>query len=110
VLLDSEAAESKRYSPGTTTPSFDPAIESADLAEWRQFIAGFFTAEGTFEVTVNNGDRLLPRATITVRADDWPLLLDLRAASGARLGHRREALAAERKAAAASIAAAASFT
>jgi hypothetical protein len=81
--LHARLSESKRYSPGTTTPSFDPAIESADLAEWRQFIAGFFTAEGTFGVTVNNGDRLLPRATITVRADDWPLLLDLRAASGA---------------------------
>jgi len=53
--LRSRLTEAKRYSPGTTTPSRDAAIEAEHPADWRQFLTGFFTAEGTFGVTVNGG-------------------------------------------------------
>jgi LAGLIDADG DNA endonuclease family protein len=80
--LHSRLTEAKRYSPGRTVPLLDSAAEAAELVDWRRFLAGFFTAEGTLGITVNSGNQFLPRATITVRADDWSLLLDLRSASG----------------------------
>src|SRR5919197_2865555 len=48
--LHARLSESKRYSPGTTTPSFDPTIESADLAEWR-LLLDLRAASGAGRVT-----------------------------------------------------------
>lgn len=58
--------------------SIGPDCYAGLEGDWLSFFSGFLTAEGHLGITRNNGSYFAPKAQIAVRADDLPLLRELR--------------------------------
>jgi hypothetical protein len=73
--LKARLEEGRRFKGGKT-----PLVDEKGpglCADWPDYFAGFFTAEGSFLIT-RNGAGLAPRAQLALRSDDVVLLDELR--------------------------------
>jgi hypothetical protein len=74
--LKHRLTEAKRYrrSSYACTDSGRPGL----ACDWPAYLAGFVTAEGHFGVVKTSTGSLAPRLTLRLRADDLPLLEEIR--------------------------------
>jgi hypothetical protein len=76
ICLKSCLEEQRRYGSGVDSPVRD--VHPGLTHDWADFLAGFWTAEGSTGIH-RNGQGFIPKAHISVRADDQTLLRELQA-------------------------------
>lgn len=80
IYLRGRLRDAKRFARSRSYTVDDAGTGLA--GDWGPYLAGFFTAEGTLGIHRNGPGRYVPRAQITLRCDDRPLLEEIRARLG----------------------------